>query len=82
MANDKLQEVPPASYRGYACSYRRSPFEGIRIPWILNRFLSVEYTTEKIIKILIEMPHLISAKVVINTLTFCKSSNNGKFVLV
>jgi hypothetical protein len=36
--------------------YRCSPFEGIRIPWILNRFLSVEYTTEKLYKILIEMP--------------------------
>jgi hypothetical protein len=34
--------------------YRCSPFEGIRIPWILNRFLSVEYTTEKLYKILIE----------------------------
>jgi hypothetical protein len=46
MANDKPQEVLPAVDVLYRCS----PFEGIRIPWILNRFLSVEYTTEKLYK--------------------------------
>jgi hypothetical protein len=45
MANDKPQEALPASYHGCALQ----AVQGIRIPWILNRFLSVEYTTEKII---------------------------------
>jgi hypothetical protein len=61
--------------------YRLWSARTIRIPWILNRFLSVEYTTEKLYKILIEMPHL--WKVVISTLTFCKSSKmeNGVGVI-
>jgi hypothetical protein len=28
----------------------------IRIPWILNRFLSVEYTTEKLYKNMLKCP--------------------------
>jgi hypothetical protein len=48
MANDKpLKLSRPVTVD---VLYRCSPFEGIRIPWILNRFLSVEYTTEKLYK--------------------------------
>jgi hypothetical protein len=41
MANDKpLEALRPVTVD---VLYRCSPFEGIRIPWILNRFLSRIY---------------------------------------